>query len=383
MSKVFIADLKERDQIDSPFLVRDKIMAMAKNGKPYMTLKLMDRSGEVEGRIWDQVDHFSRLFNKDDFVRVCAKASVYMGKMQLVIQDLVRVDETEISLGDFLPVSSSDPAAMMARVRELIASMADADYRGLMESFFNDAAFVAQYQKAPAAKAMHHVYLGGLLEHSLAVAHLADDVCRRYPNVDRDLLISGALLHDVGKVAELLFDRSFDYSDEGKLLGHIVIGVEMVEEKIRTLGAFPRMKATLLKHLLLSHHGQYDYGSPKRPKTLEAVILNFIDDMDSKINGVQAHIDKEAHNDSRWTGYHRLYDRYFFKGEKPAVGEESAYGDEIASPAPVAVPASATAKSADGEKKIPRKRREEKTLSASLGEQLGGLNMDLFGSREE
>ena len=383
MSKVFIADLKERDQIDSPFLVRDKIMAMAKNGKPYMTLKLMDRSGEVEGRIWDQVDHFSRLFNKDDFVRVCAKASVYMGKMQLVIQDLVRVDETEISLGDFLPVSSSDPAAMMARVRELLASMADADYRGLMESFFNDAAFVAQYQKAPAAKAMHHVYLGGLLEHSLAVAHLADDVCRRYPNVDRDLLISGALLHDVGKVAELLFDRSFDYSDEGKLLGHIVIGVEMVEEKIRTLGAFPRMKATLLKHLLLSHHGQYDYGSPKRPKTLEAVILNFIDDMDSKINGVQAHIDKEAHNDSRWTGYHRLYDRYFFKGEKPAVGEESAYGDEIASPAPVAVSASATAKSADGEKKIPRKRREEKTLSASLGEQLGGLNMDLFGSREE
>ncbi|WP_321531152.1 HD domain-containing protein [uncultured Desulfuromonas sp.] len=384
MSKVFIADLKERDQIDSPFLVRDKIMAMAKNGKPYMTLKLMDRSGEVEGRIWDQVDHFSRLFNKDDFIRVRAKASVYMGKMQLVIQDLVKVDESEIALGDFLPVSSHDPATMLAQVRALISSMTDADYRGLMESFFNDAAFVAQYQKAPAAKAMHHVYLGGLLEHSLAVAHLADDVCRRYPSVDRDLLISGALLHDVGKVAELLFDRSFDYSDEGKLLGHIVIGVEMVEERIRTLGAFPRMKATLLKHLLLSHHGQYDYGSPKRPKTLEAVILNFVDDMDSKINGVQAHIDKEAHNDSRWTGYHRLYDRYFFKGEKPVFAEEPSQSDDVAPAVPVAAPAPPVAKPADAEKKMLRKRRgEEKTLSASLGEQLGGLNMDLFGSREE
>nr|WP_320048220.1 HD domain-containing protein [uncultured Desulfuromonas sp.] len=379
MSKVFIEQIKERDQIDSPFLVRDKIMAMAKNGKPYMTLKLMDRSGEVEGRVWDQVDHFSRLFNKDDFIRIHAKASVYMGKMQLVIQDLVRVDESDISLGDFLPVSAYDPAMMVNQVHELIASMEDHDYRQLLESFFNDPVFVAQYQKAPAAKAMHHVYLGGLLEHSLAVAHLAVDVCRRYPTVQRDLLISGALLHDVGKVAELLFERSFDYSDEGKLLGHIVIGVEMVEDRIRDIDGFPRLKATLLKHLLLSHHGQYDYGSPKRPKTLEAVILNFIDDMDSKINGVQAHIEKEAHNDSRWTGYHRLYDRYFFKGDS-VLNEDPQTEHPEATIASETVSAVVQPVAVD---KKPQRRREEKTLSASLGEQLAGLNMDLFGSREE
>jgi 3'-5' exoribonuclease len=380
LSKVFIADLKERDQINTPFLVRDKIMAMAKNGKPYMTLKLMDRSGEVEGRIWDQVDHFSRLFQKDDFVQVTAKASVYMGKMQLIIQDLIRVDESAVSLGDFLPVSSHDPRTMMAQARELVASFQDDDYRALMEAFFNDDSFVALYQKAPAAKAMHHVYLGGLLEHSLSVAQLAVDVSRRYADVDRDLLITGALLHDVGKVAELLFSRSFDYSDEGKLLGHIVIGVEMVEDKIRQLDRFPRMKATLIKHLLLSHHGQYDYGSPKRPKTLEAVILNFIDDMDSKINGVQAHIEKEQHNDSRWTGYHRLYDRYFFKGDREEA--QSVAGDSDERPpqqAPVVPPPVETREN----KRSQRSAEKEKTLSASLGEQLAGLNMDLFGSREE
>ena len=337
MTKVFIEDLKERDQIDSPFLVRDKIMAMAKNGKPYMTLKLMDRSGEVEGRIWDRVDEFSRLFNKDDFIRVRAKASVYMGKMQLIIQDLVAVPESSIALGDFLPVSASDPAQMLDEARALVAEMSDPHYRALMESFYGDPEFSALYSKAPAAKAMHHVYLGGLLEHSLAVANLAVDVCRRYPTVDRDLLICGALLHDIGKVAELSYARSFDYSDEGKLLGHIVIGVEMIEEKIRTLGEFPRVKATLIKHLLLSHHGQYDYGSPKRPKTLEAVILNFLDDMDSKINGVQAHIEKERHNDSHWTGYHRLYDRYFFIGETAASDAEGSV--EAAEPmAPAVTP---------------------------------------------
>lgn len=380
MTKVFIADLNERDQIDSPFLVRDKIMAMAKNGKPYMTLKLMDRSGEVEGRIWDRVDEFSRLFNKDDFIRVRAKASVYMGKMQLIIQDLVAVPESSISLGDFLPVSAHDPAQMLDEARALVAQMKDPHYRGLMEAFYNDPEFTALYSKAPAAKAMHHVYLGGLLEHSLAVANLAADICRRYPTVDRDLLVCGALLHDIGKVAELRYARSFDYSDEGKLLGHIVIGVEMVEEKIRSLGEFPRVKATLIKHLLLSHHGQYDYGSPKRPKTLEAVILNFLDDMDSKINGVQTHIDKEQHSDSSWTGYHRLYDRYFFIGETEKSDEDVA--PSVSSSATPPAPVAASAASGD-KKRSNRSDRKDKALSVSLGEQLAGFNMDLFGSGEE
>ena len=183
-----------------------------------------------------------------------------------------------------------------------------------MEKFLADPGFMAGYTKAPAAKTMHHVYLGGLLEHSLAVASLAADICQRYPGLNRDLLVVSALLHDIGKITELRYQRSFDYTDAGKLLGHIVIGVEMVEEKLRHLESFPLALAVHLKHLLLSHHGQYEYGSPKRPKTMEAVILNFLDDLDSKINGVRTHIDREPDSESAWTQYHKHYDRYFFKG---------------------------------------------------------------------
>ncbi len=191
---------------------------------------------------------------------------------------------------------------------------------------------MAGYTRAPAAKAMHHVYLGGLLEHSLAVAVLANDISQRYPDINRDLLVVGALLHDVGKVAELRYQRSFEYTDAGKLLGHIVIGVELVEEKLRLQKDFPRELAIHLKHLLLSHHGQYEYGSPKRPKTMEAVILNFLDDLDSKINGVRTHIEREPDNESSWTQYHRLYDRYFFKGisEKKASEADIRKSEEMA-----------------------------------------------------
>lgn len=370
MKKVFVEQIRERDWVESPFLVRDKIMAMAKNGKPYMTLKLIDRSGEVEGRIWDRVDQLNELFERDDFLLVRGKASVYMGKMQIVIQDLERLPEDTVELADYLPVAPRPAAEMVAELRGRVAALKDRHLRALLEAFLTDAEFLQRYTTAPAAKAMHHVYIGGLLEHSLAVANLADDVCRRYPGLNHDLLVAGALLHDVGKVAELSYLRSFDYTDDGKLLGHIVIGVEMIEARLRELPDFPRPLATLLKHLLLSHHGQYEYGSPKRPKTLEAVILNFIDDLDSKINGVRTHIEREPNSESSWTSYHRLYDRYFFKGEG---------GPRQPLPAPAAPPAAAAAKpQAAGER--PAKTERQRRFGTTLGEQLQGKSLDLFAA---
>ena len=166
---------------------------------------------------------------------------------------------------------------------------------------------------APAAKGMHHVYLGGLLEHSLSLVKLVKAIVPLYGGVNEDLLVVGALLHDVGKIHEMSFERSIDYTDAGKLLGHITIGVELVDEKIRMVEGFPRELSMLLKHMLLSHHGQYEFGSPKRPKTVEATVLNYLDDLDSKINGIRSHIAKETASNSRWTAHHRLYDRYFFK----------------------------------------------------------------------
>ena len=371
MKEIYVEQIKEREPIVTVFLVREKTVAMAKNGKPYMTLKLMDRTGEVEGRIWDNVERLDRVFTKNDFIKVSGKASVYMGKLQLVIQELERLDENSVDLGDFVPVSKRSQAEMRSELDALLASLTDPHIEALLRSFFDDPDFFNKYSKAPAAKGMHHVYLGGLLEHSLAVAALACDVGGRYPKVNRDLLISGALLHDIGKVVELAYNRSFDYTDEGKLLGHIIIGVQMIEDRVRTIAGFPDELSMMIKHLLLSHHGQYEYGSPKRPKFLEAVILNFIDDLDSKINGVLSHIEKEPDNPGNWTGYHRLYDRYFYKAGLAENPEQT-----LASQAPQ-TPALSAPQQKHGVKK---NNSFSKPLGATLGEQLKEKNLDLFAS---
>lgn len=370
MKKVYVSQIQERDWVEAVFLVRDKVVGMAKNGKPYLTLKLMDRSGEVEGRVWDRVDELTALFERDDFVQVSAKASVYLGKMQLVVQELVRIGENAVDLADFLPVSTRPVEVMTSELRQLVAGFTDRHLRALLEAFLADESFLSAYSRAPAAKAMHHVYLGGLLEHSLAVAALADDICSRYRGLNRDLLVSGALLHDVGKVNELRYARSFEYTDAGKLLGHIVIGVEMVEEKLRSLPDFPVELSILLKHLLLSHHGQYEYGSPKRPKTLEAVILNFIDDLDSKINGVRTHLEKEADSESSWTQYHRLYDRYFFKGSGDSCPQP-------AGPAPSPPPVEPAPRPVRDSRQMPER------FGNTLEEQLRGVTPNLFAASGE
>lgn len=312
MGKIFIKDIKDRDQITGVFLVKEKITAMAKNGKPYMNLKLMDKSGEVDGKIWDNVDQIAGMFEKNDFLKIAAKASVYLGKMQLVIADLKRVPEEEVELADFLPETERDIKEMEGELQSLLSTIDNRWLKSLLDTIFSDPEIWPLYRVAPAAKGMHHVYLGGLLEHSLAVSKLADAVTPLYNGLDRDLIIAGALLHDLGKVREMKFARAFDYSDEGKLIGHITIGVEMIHEKICKIDGFPPELAMHLKHLILSHHGQYEYGSPKRPKTLEATVLNYLDDLDSKINGINTHIKKEKEMQGNWTSYHRLYDRYFY-----------------------------------------------------------------------
>jgi len=367
LGKIFVKEIKDRAQVDSVFLVKEKITAMAKNGKPYLTLRLMDKSGEVDAKVWDNVDLLSAIFDKDDFIVVRSKASVYLGKMQLVIAELRKVPEEEVALADFLPETARNIREMEEELAELIASLGDVNLKRLLAAFFDDPSFLAVYRSAPAAKGMHHVYLGGLIEHSLAVANLVDRIVPLYEGLNRDLLIAGSLLHDVGKVREIAYIRSFDYTDEGKLLGHITIGVEMVREKIAGLTDFPRELAMLLQHMLLSHHGQYEFGSPKLPMTLEATILNYLDDLDSKINGIRTHVEKEPENHSRWSTYHRLYDRYFYKGEFPCCEKEATPGSP-----PAQEEAAPTRSLPESDEK------GRKGFHNNPFEELKGKNLDLF-----
>ncbi len=314
MKKIFIKEIKEKDRVEDIFLVAKKESGMSKTGKPYLTIKFMDRTGEMEGRVWDNAEGLSKNFERNDFVKIKGFAIAYRGGIQLNISDISHVDEAMVAIREFLPASGRGSDEMMAELKGIVAGMKNNPVKKLLFSFLEDAEIRGLLKLAPAAKSMHHPYIGGLLEHILSLCRLVDHVTQHYRNINKDLLLAGAILHDIGKIYELKFERAFDYSDEGRLIGHITIGIGMIDKKIENIPDFPNETAMLLKHMILSHHGYLEFGSPKRPKTVEAVILNYLDDMDSKVQSIQALIEKEKEVDSNWTSYHRLYERYIYKG---------------------------------------------------------------------
>src|SRR3989338_9050252 len=315
MKKIFIKDIKEKDRIEDIFLVTKKEMGMSKTGKPYLNMRLMDKTGEMEARVWDDAEDLSRKFERNNFVKVKCNALAYQGGLQLNISDVTKIDEDKAAIRDFLPASNRNPDDMMAELESIIAGIKSNPLKKLLSSFLDDAEIKNLLKLAPAAKSMHHPYLGGPLEHILSLCRLIKGVTEHYQNIDKDLLLAGAILHDIGKIYELRFERAFDYSDEGRLLGHITIGIGMIDKKLENIPGFPKETAMLLKHMLLSHHGHLEFGSPKRPKTVEAVILYYLDDMDSKVQSMQALIEKEREISSTWTSYHKLYERYIYKGK--------------------------------------------------------------------
>jgi 3'-5' exoribonuclease len=295
------------------FLVASKNHGVTKGGSSYLTLKLLDRSGEIEARVWDRADDLTRGFDKNDFVRVRGQATLFQGKIQIRVQDVIRVDESKVAAEDFLPKSVNDPEAMLAELQGILRSMKNPHLLALAEACFADEELVRLLKQAPGAKTIHHPYLSGLLEHTLSLLKLILKVVENYRGVDIDLLLIGGFLHDIGKVYEFTFDRALDYTDAGQLLGHLVMEVEMVSKKIDTIPEFPVELALLVKHILVSHHGAYEFGSPKLPQTLEAVILHSLDDLDGKIQAIQNMPEKEP--GSKWTAFHRAYGRSFYKSK--------------------------------------------------------------------
>ena len=322
MTKRFVAELVAGGALDEVFLLAQRNMAHKKDGNPFLNVTLADRTGQVKGVVWDQVDRIAEAVAEGDFVHVRAQVGEYRGNLQLVVKDMARVPPEQVDAADFLAATARDVSKMFERLKEMTLRMQTPHLKALFERFWSDDAFVAAYIRAPAAKLMHHAYIGGLLEHTLSMAVLSELIAGHYSGVDRDLLLAGVILHDVGKVRELEYTRRIDYTDEGRLLSHIVIGLSMLDEKLKQVPDFPETQAQLLKHMIISHHGAREFGSPEPPKTIEAVLLNFIDEMDSRVNSIREYVAKDP-SDGSWTPYHRLLERHFYKGpvEKEPVGD--------------------------------------------------------------
>lgn len=324
MKNQYIKDLKEKDHVTDSFLVTKKDTGVSKSGKPYLILRLRDSTGEVEARVWENAEALDRAFEQDNVVTVRGFAVSYQGRLQVNVSEVSRLPEEKYSLRDYLPASERDPEDMMAELERIVAGMKDVHIRSLLQALFGDPEIRSRFMIAPAAKAMHHPYLSGLLEHVISICGLVDKVAGHYgPGINRDLLTAGAILHDIGKIYELKYSRAFDYTDEGRLIGHITIGIEMIDRKLAGLPDFPKELAVLIKHMILSHHGQLEFGSPKRPKIPEALILTYLDDMDAKINAVRTVMEEEKGSDSNWTSYQRIFERAIYKGNRFIADEAS------------------------------------------------------------
>lgn len=319
----YVRDLKEGEPVRDLFLVASKAVQTSSSGKPYIALSLRDRTGQVECRIWDRAEEMARRFERDDVVEATGTAIVYQGRVQLKVFDVRKVPPAEIPVTEFLPVTEKGIEPLWAELRALVASVSDPHLRALLDAVFPDPPATdtaRRFREAPGGKTMHHDYIGGLMEHTVSVAAMCRSLAKHYGGrVNGDLLVAGALLHDLGKVRELSYEGSFDYTDEGRLLGHIFLGAEEVQRLCASLPGFPRELAVLLVHMILSHHGELEYGSPKRPKTVEAVILHFVENMDAKVAAFLDALSDLPEGD-RWTGYQRMFERFLFSGKFEGEG---------------------------------------------------------------
>ncbi len=303
----WIGTMREGDRITDIYLCRSKVNARTKAGKAYYSLKLQDKTGTVDGKVWDLssgIDHFEEL----QYIHVEGEVTSFQGSLQLNIRRIRVAREGEYNPLDYLPASPYDRTEMYKELVKYVDSVKDESYHALLSSFFlEDREFVRRFSSHSAAKSVHHSFMGGLLQHTLRVTQLCDFYCRQYPNLKRDLLITGALCHDIGKMYELSVFPKNDYTDDGQLLGHIVMGYQMVMERIHTIPDFPEKKATELGHLILSHHGELEYGSPKKPALIEALALSLADNTDAKIE-TMTELLSGALNDTEWLGYQKLLD---------------------------------------------------------------------------
>jgi 3'-5' exoribonuclease len=314
--KQFVRDLRDKQTVNTLFLAKDKAVLVGKNGKTYVSLSLTDASGAVDARVWDNVEAVGNAFESGDIVRVKGVVQLFQNRRQIVVHKLEKADASEVRLADFLSASRRDPQEMLAQLVSVAESMSDTRIRQLTLDCLNDPEVRPRLLTAPAAKSIHHAYVGGLLEHVLSICGVMKALAAHYStggvSLNLDYLLFGAIFHDLGKIWELEVDGGIAYTDKGKLLGHMVLSVELIERKASRILGFPDETKDLLKHIVLSHHGKLEYGSPKTPMFLEAFVVAAIDDLDSKIACIDQFIRSESASGERWSRYNTLFERHFF-----------------------------------------------------------------------
>jgi 3'-5' exoribonuclease len=350
MKSPYIKEAEANRNFTTSLLVRSKEIREKKTGEPYLSLSLCDRTGEIEAKMWDNVAEVMDTFERDDFVKVKGLIQIYHNRPQLTIHKMRRLEDSEVDFADYFPASTRDPEEMWSELIGYTAAMSDVHLRALVKAVLDDPEIAQRYRKAPAAKQIHHAWLGGLLEHVLSLCQLCRYAAQHY-GVDLDLLLAGAVLHDVGKLYELSYDRSFGYTAEGQLLGHMVIGLRIVSDKLRDLPDFPPRLRTLVEHMIVSHHGKYEFGSPKLPQFPEALLFHYLDDMDSKMECMRALVDQDRQVEGYFTGFSPPLERMVLKKAKYLSTAES--NGHAAAPAPAKVPQTAV-ESPAGPKPVPQ-----------------------------
>jgi 3'-5' exoribonuclease len=315
MKEFFVSSLQDGQTVTSHFLVCVKEIRATREGKTYLRLELGDCTGRVEARVWDGFDRMAGSFERDDFVKVQARVENYRNKIQLAIDKIRRAEDSEVDAADFFLHTKEDIDQMHAKLLEVVASVGNPWLRQLLNSVVQDPAIVPRLKRAPAAKIMHHAFYGGLLEHVLSLCNLCRAILSHYPEADADLLLSGAVLHDVGKLEELSYERSIGYTDEGQLLGHILIEYELVTKKMDAIVGFPLALKTLIQHMLISHHGKYEFGSPKLPMFREAVMLHYLDDLDSKMAAMRSALASDQ-GEGNWTAFNGALERRILRTDR-------------------------------------------------------------------
>jgi len=305
MKDFFLCDCSQHENkvIVSTFVVTSKQVKPKKTGEPYLALTLGDRTGQVEAKMWDNVEDAIDVFEQDDFIKIKGLLNKYKNRFQITIHKLRKLGESEIDFADYLPKTTKDIGELWRTLVGFVATFKNPHLKALVEAFMADPEIAEAYRNAPAAKTLHHAYIGGLLDHVVSLFRSCELLCQNYPQINRDLLLTGAFLHDIGKIHELTYKRSFSYTTRGQLLGHMIIELEMLQAKLAQLPDFPDELKTLVEHLIISHHGEYEFGSPKLPMFPEALMLHYLDDLDSKMESMRAHFEREAGLDGAWTGY--------------------------------------------------------------------------------